>query len=201
MNVGTSSSTIEQHEVHMANFKWSDMKGVIEAINVQPDFISILTSDGLWSFTPVGDCCAHAYLAPDETQDECHQMIGVRIVNAEEAGCTTIEDPCAEQHDISFYKIIGDKGDITFGLHVEHNGYYGGWLEPSSFVPAPAPVIAATPELDAKPLLRAKNAYVEPIAKSVNLTLEHAYRKMLGDAFDAGANAAIAEMKKMFDSR
>lgn len=116
---------------------WSEMCGQILKLEfINGDDLLVETSTGVWHWSPDGDCCARASVDNDGiVLEEMKSMVGQNIIRAEaEYGADlNAGDEHAEAHDITFYKIIGDSMDITFTLHVRHNGYYGGRLALQAF--------------------------------------------------------------------
>ena len=117
--------------------RWSDMCGTISRIEVTPDGdLVVETNLAAWTWSPVGDCCANAYIEAKECAEELPAMIGQEIVLATVAAGDSLDGEGDTCHDITFYKILGRSSDLTITLHVEHNGYYGGELDCSSYVEA-----------------------------------------------------------------
>jgi hypothetical protein len=103
---------------------------------VNGDDLRVETTTGIWLWSPEGDCCARASVDNDGiVLEEMRSMVGQNIVRAELGfgDDPNKGDEYAEAHDITFYKIIGSEKDISFTLHVRHNGYYGGRLECKEF--------------------------------------------------------------------
>ena len=74
-------------------------------------------------------------------------ILGSEITDFEELeskdDVVTTEEDYAEVRDIHFYAIRTTVGVADVTLHVDHNGYYGGWLNGPSLVnemPAALPI-------------------------------------------------------------
>lgn len=108
------------------------MTGTLISAKIEDDLVEFITSDGTWSYTPVGDCCACAHVHdPSIAMEEVESCIGKRIISAdhEEIHDTEEQNNASECLDIHFYSILMEDGtSLKITLYVEHNGYYRGWL-------------------------------------------------------------------------
>jgi len=121
--------------------EWETIHGVIQSISYELyestgctdkeiDLIRVVTDQGTWLFRGYGDCCTQIHIdAP--LHEEMEAMVGQRVMSAEVVSehDRQIND-YDEAHDIHWYKLQGDKSNLTIVLHAHHNGYYGGSLEP-----------------------------------------------------------------------
>ena len=113
---------------------WNEMCGqILKLAFIDGDDLVVATTLGTWVWTPEGDCCAQASLDTDGiVLEEMAALSGQDLIRAEaESGGS--EEGCDLGHDITFYKIIGEESDVTFTLHVRHNGYYAGRLTLKSY--------------------------------------------------------------------
>lgn len=78
-----------------------------------------------------GDCCAHAFFTDLDASSSLPAILTSWEDESGESGGLEYGDVL----DISFVKIKTSKGRIDFSLHVDHNGYYGGWYYLSSVTP------------------------------------------------------------------
>lgn len=69
-------------------------------------------------------CCEARYMRTDENLED---FKGAKYTGFEIRSAGDIEDPNNAVHEIEFFVIKTDRGDITFSNHNEHNGYYGGF--------------------------------------------------------------------------
>ena len=69
-------------------------------------------------------CCEIRYMSLDG--DNVNDLVGARFHHVQVRGVASTDDGDSELHEINFVEIVTDKGGITFSMHNEHNGYYGG---------------------------------------------------------------------------
>ena len=71
-------------------------------------------------------CCESRYMKCD---DNLKDLVGGKLESIE---IVKVDDVTPsyfqEKHQVAFIKISTDKGSITINTHVEHNGYYGGFI-------------------------------------------------------------------------
>lgn len=85
----------------------------------------------IFDFSPHGviclwdeqDCCESRYTSSDDNLShyEDSHFLGYEIRDAPNVDCEY------EYHEVQFFVIKTDRGNITFHNHNEHNGYYGGF--------------------------------------------------------------------------
>jgi hypothetical protein len=116
--------------------KWSDMEGeVLVDIHMAGDAVQVVTDKGTWTWTPYGDCCANAFINDFPSESDIAAMRGKTILHAVTRDGGHAEDDAFDVADWHFYDIQTSAGDVTLELRVEHNGYYGGQLDFTSFEP------------------------------------------------------------------
>lgn len=73
-------------------------------------------------------CCESRYM---RTDDDLASFVGAEVREFILREAPSISDEYGdEMHEVQFFVIETDKGNITFSNHNEHNGYYGGfWME------------------------------------------------------------------------
>lgn len=104
----------------------STVKSIV--INDDNTSVVIETDEGTYQLTWYGDYCASCFLAHVSGIDN---LIGARIQSVEDSEWKDIS-PDAEYGDVTESMgttIKTTKGWVTFETRLEHNGYYGGWIE------------------------------------------------------------------------
>lgn len=76
-------------------------------------------------------CCESRYTSTD---DDLPQFSGAIFLGDEVRDAPNVD--CEyEEHEVQFYILKTDRGNITFQNHNEHNGYYGGFSLKSQVTP------------------------------------------------------------------
>jgi hypothetical protein len=104
-------------------------------INRTKDLVILGCPDGDLFLSWLGDCCAHCYLANVSGIDE---LIGSTITEARHSQWQDTNSLFPRGDDV--IESMGTtlkttKGYVTFESRVEHNGYYGGYIEISQDEP------------------------------------------------------------------
>lgn len=95
-------------------------------INDNKDIVILTTDKGKFFLTFVGSCCAKCFLA---NVNGANNLIST-ITKVESSEWIKIYDDygCEETMGVKFTTL---KGYVDFETRVEHNGYYGGWIQVS----------------------------------------------------------------------
>lgn len=94
-------------------------------INGSKDVVVLETDKGKITLAWEGDCCASCYLANFNGIDA---LIGAIITEVEHSQWEIINDLDYNVLESMGTKIKTNKGYVDFETRVEHNGYYGGYL-------------------------------------------------------------------------
>lgn len=96
-------------------------------INDANDLVVLDTDKGILYLTWVGDCCARCFLANVSGADA---LVGTTIKSAENTEWTgrNDNDEYGDVVESMGTTIKTNKGTVTFESRVEHNGYYGGYI-------------------------------------------------------------------------
>ena len=73
--------------------------------------------DGAWG------CCEKRYMSTD---DDPKDLVGKTLTSIETKDGPTTGDNSGE-HEIQFLEVRAGSETVTFAMHNEHNGYYGGF--------------------------------------------------------------------------
>ena len=95
----------------------------ISAIRVEENIVVLDLDGGTVELGCEGDCCAYAFFSDLEVASDLPAVITKWDDDHTEEGDAEHDSV----RDTRFVKIKTTKGYIDFSLHVDHNGYYGGW--------------------------------------------------------------------------
>ena len=100
-------------------------------------YIKFVTTEGEeFTWMAVGDCCAHAFV---NSYEGINDLFGSEVTKVVVSGVTTVTTDDIGDYDvvdtewIRFHNKWGES--LVLELRTEHNGYYGGWLEPATKEP------------------------------------------------------------------
>lgn len=113
--------------------EWETIDGILTEVRATDSRITVKTTAGEWAFRTFAECCANAYIHEPETVNaEAAGIVGQRIVSAE-----VVDGPSSSDYDlpdavrdVRFYRLRTERDTLTVTLYVDHNGYYGGSLDP-----------------------------------------------------------------------
>ncbi len=100
--------------------------GSIIDLNLTESFLRLI---------PVGDCCANCYIQ-HVSGAYALQNATIRSVETIESTPTDEEIAAADCLDAWGHRITTDKGVCSIEMRTDHNGYYGGMLQPSAAIEA-----------------------------------------------------------------
>lgn len=114
---------------------------IVKEIFVSPgeDEIRIVTDEGTMGAQAVGDCCSESWFADFTGVDALlnHRVLEVEIVDMDDP----CDDRCRQEVDQVYgYKFKTEAGYADLVFRNSSNGYYGGWVEPSTALNATVPI-------------------------------------------------------------
>ena len=104
----------------------SSVGKTIESASLVENVLRIKLGDGsTLSLRDDGQsCCEARYM---RTDDDLAYYAGSTLLDFELADAPSVKAEY-EEHDVQFLHVKTSKGSFTMSNHVEHNGYYGGFL-------------------------------------------------------------------------
>ncbi len=97
------------------------------AAAMEGDNLMLMTDRGLYKLEPEGDCCSHCYIQHISGTD----ALAPGAVIASVENIDVAEIPERDAFDVSDtwgHRLTTDRGHCSIEMRLDHNGYYGGWL-------------------------------------------------------------------------
>lgn len=105
---------------------------VVRQIRIESgeSYIQVDTDDGdKFYYHCYGDCCANAYV---EHISGIDALLGQEVISVDSYDAGSKNDGEFGVSDYTRYTICTAQGSFEIELRVDHNGYYGGYIERSS---------------------------------------------------------------------
>jgi hypothetical protein len=101
-------------------------------INDEKDLVALYTDKGMLYLTWEGDCCAHCFLAAVTGAANLIGATIMEVTNSEWIEMSNDDNGVIESVGTT---IQTSSGTVTFESRVEHNGFYGGYIQVSDGEP------------------------------------------------------------------
>jgi hypothetical protein len=87
------------------------------------------------------DCCEARYMSSDDVPQQVAHHVGAKLLGYDFREAPDIEsgDDGGDVHEVAFFAIKTERGEIVVQTHNEHNGYYGGLSVSSKWEPEQEP--------------------------------------------------------------